>query len=1096
MKQAAASRKAILRRSNYLNKKFILLAGATSCLTMLPLAQAQTTAGSSASNIHHAKAHVKTPKHKTVSRSARTNTAPTRGSTVPVVTTPTVTTATTTRAAAPTADLTAGTVPGSSEHIQVTGTRLAHTARDAIMPTQSIDAEQIKARGYSNIGMALMRENPSYSTPDSSVAGNPQGSFGAGQVFSGMFNMGAQRTLTLVNGHRFVQGATASLFGSVAGSPVDLSVIPTSLIKKVDSTPVGGAAAYGSDAIAGTQNFILDDNFQGIDATAQGGWSQRKDDGSARIFLKAGHGFDHDKGNVVFDVEYNHQDPMLMADRPDLTGVNAPYYARTTASSGSPYSYALSRGKRYLMATTAGIPAFNADYGNYPAPSGINRYGFNDGTGRALMFSQDGKSLVPLTVGTANGDRISGSGGNGQNIGQFGNLMNGQDRLNLTTLGHYDFTDHLKATWEGWYARGKAWNTSGQGYWTTSQFDDPLSYDSYLTNQDTNGAWTLNTNNPFLTSAARQTIVNGLQAKGLPTDQFYLNRLNQDLDAGRYTTDSQMFRFAGGLQGDFQAVGRKFNWSVYGNYGKYMNSTTEPEIVTQNLLNALDATTDGSGNIVCASGHANASIATRSSECMPFNPFGYNQATPGARDYILTDAVSKNVNTQRELDAEINSTIVKLPAGPVRWDITYQNRHEGVSFQPGAFFRGEPQADGSYMRYGNSVPIAPTSGGWTTHEVAGELDVPLVSPSMHVPGVYNLFGSANGRYVHNSVTGGFWAYTFGGAYAPTRDISFSGNYTHSLRAPSVTELYSPQSQLYDSGNDPCSAQFLNAGPNPAIRAANCAKAGVPKNLNSNINYYTIPGTSGGNRHLQNEVANSFTGGFTFTPRFVPGFSLSSNFVDIRIHNVITSLGVEDLMDACYDSSSYPNQYCSSFQRDSSGQITNFQEGFYNIADWHMQALKSDMSYFLPLRRLGLGEDSGAFDTSVHHIHYIKNNESYLNTTYPMVGDQNTPKDSFTANVNYLNGPYALQWQTIWYGPSKYMLQVPSNTYEHNNVEQWFMFNLTLSYQFLKHYNVSFMMNNVTDARPQYPRVPNTAVLNRYLDGIIGRSFMMQLNANF
>ena len=113
-----------------------------------------------------------------------------------------------------------------------------------------------------------------FSVPTNSPAG-AQGSFGAGQTFVNMYNLGSQRTLTLVNGNRFVTTATSSIFGVVAGNPVDFASLPVNLVDRIETVSVGGAPIYGSDAIAGTVNVILKKNFDGLAFNAQNGISEK-----------------------------------------------------------------------------------------------------------------------------------------------------------------------------------------------------------------------------------------------------------------------------------------------------------------------------------------------------------------------------------------------------------------------------------------------------------------------------------------------------------------------------------------------------------------------------------------------------------------------------------------------------------------------------------------------------------------------------------------------------------------------------------------------------------------------------------------------------
>lgn len=987
----------------------------------------------------------------------------------------------------------------SSENITVTGTRLSQTRLSNVMAGTTVDAQQIRARGYTDLGLALMRENTSFTVGDQSPIG-AQG-LGAGQSFVSLLGLGSQRTLTLIDGMRMVGGASASVYGAGSGSQVDVAAIPTSLIKGIDTRLGGAGAAYGADAVAGVVNYRLDDHFTGVDMTAQGGWTQSLIAPSEKITFKYGHTFDHDKGGVVFDLEYRNAGGVMYNDLPNVLGSNATSYQRAPLGVSTPYTNMLAPAARNLWASVTGIPGLTGT--NIPIYKGVND-GIGNAAGQPLMFSQDGKSLVPVTYNYITKTGYNASGGNGLATADYNQLYAPSSQLNLTTLGHYDFNDHLHATWQGWYARSRASNDVGQGTWTTPYFGDgPLDMDSYLNTDgsygpgyhNVNGAYTLSTDNPYLTDAERTTIKNALAASGEPTDKFYLSRLNQDLDGGMYRTDMQMFRFQGGLSGDFNAVGRHFNWSLRGQYSKYMSDTWQPMINTQNLINALNSTRDADGNIVCASGYVNSPAATRSDTCSPFNPFGTNQSTPGARDYIISDAHYKNTNAQRDFQAEINSTVMRLPAGDIRWDLGYEHRREGYNFNPGSFFAGQLLDDGSRRQYGNVTAMPYTSGSYYTHEAFGELDVPLISPAMNVPGAYSLTATANGRYINNSITGSYWTYMFGGAWWPTQDFGLSGNYAQSVRNPSVTELFSPQSTSYETADDPCDTTFVNSGPNPTTRALNCAKAKVPSGFVSNITSGTVKGTTGGNRSLQNETSHSYTGSLEFRPRFIRGFDLKGSFVDVKVNNEITSLSAENLIQACYDSSTYPsNAYCNTFTRDpSSHQITGFTDGYFNIANQHMQVLQGALDYYLPLRRVGLSDNAGSLELRGNYTHYLKNSQTYLGNTYYQTGTTASPNDLFTLNLNYTRGPLFVQWQTIFYGKSKYAVQVANTAYEHNNRPSFAYFNATFGYQITKNIDANFMINNITNALPKYP---GAVSVTRYYEALIGRSFQMNIGAHF
>src|ERR1700733_853017 len=170
----------------------------------------------------------------------------------------------------------AATEDSSLQEIIVTGSRIARPEFDNLEPTATVDSKTFDQRGYLDVGQALS-ELPAFGTQPSSSA-NTQTGFGIAQSFVDLYGLGSQRTLTLVNGRRFVSSSTASLANANAnsvvggnGSQVDLNVIPTKLIDHVDTLSVGGAPIYGADAIAGVVNIILKKDYQGLDVDAQVG---------------------------------------------------------------------------------------------------------------------------------------------------------------------------------------------------------------------------------------------------------------------------------------------------------------------------------------------------------------------------------------------------------------------------------------------------------------------------------------------------------------------------------------------------------------------------------------------------------------------------------------------------------------------------------------------------------------------------------------------------------------------------------------------------------------------------------------------------------
>ncbi|WP_288936347.1 TonB-dependent receptor [uncultured Sphingomonas sp.] len=963
------------------------------------------------------------------------------------------------------------------DDIIVTASRISRSPI-AAQPTEQIGAVEIAKRGYTNLGNAL-QELPVFSVPSNSPIGS-QGSFSAGQTFVNMYNLGSQRTLTLVNGNRFVSSASSSIFGVVAGSPVDFASLPTNLVERIETVSVGGAPIYGSDAIAGTVNVILKRNFEGLAVNGQTGISQRGDGGNYDVSALLGKNFSEGRGNVTLSVQYDKQNGIPTSDR-FYTSADGPFFA--TAPRGAAYRQQLYYGgQRYNVFTNTGMPLFADDV---PIYAGQAAAAITDAQGRPLVFSPSGQ-LTPFVNGQLTGNGLIQAGGSGFRIRDYDNFLTDSNRLSATALFHYDFSDHFRFSGEGWYGRSVATNLRAQPFYNTALFAGA---------GQTNGNLVLSTDNPYLSAADRATIISSLAANGQPTNSFLLARANTDLATGSFRTASDLYRVVGGFDGDFNVGSHQLNWEVKATYGRSDTSTTTREVVTQNYYNALNAVRDAGGNIVCAPGYTNAAIATVSSTCAPLDVFGVNQASQAALNYISAIANPRQRNQQFDAIADIKGSLVKLPGGDVRFVIGYEHRYESTNFDPGAFYYGQPNADGTRTQYGNSIPIDPVKGSYYTNEGFGELNIPVVSGDMHVPLIYSLELQGAARYVKNSQTGGFWTYTGGGKYAPFRGLTLRGNYTRSFRAPAITELFAPIGQVYSTANDPCDSRYITGGPNPSRRATNCAAAGLPANFTSNVVDYTAAGRSGGNPNLQNEIGNSWTAGGVFQPTFIPGLQVSADYVHIDVKNEVATLSLTDVMNACYDSGDFPNNaYCGTFTRNAAGQVTSFLTGNFNIGIERFNGVQASFAYNLPLSRVGLPESAGALSLGVNYLHtidhYYRIGTGDIQYT---VGTTSEPKDNFTANLNYDNHGFNLMWQSVYYGPTQINPNLPATNYQYPRVGAYWMFNTSMGVDLNSQFNIRLIVNNVLDKKVPFPYAVSTT---RYYDAIMGRYFRVNVGFKF
>lgn len=975
--------------------------------------------------------------------------------------------------------------PTDQTQIVVTGTRTGGKVSD--QPIEVLKSDIVLKQGYTNIGQALT-DQPAFGIPSNSPVGS-QGSFGAGQTFLNLYNLGSQRTLTLVNGNRFVSGAASSIFSASVASPVDLAQIAPALLDHIDVVSVGGAPIYGSDAIAGTVNLVLKKHYQGVEFSGNTGISQEGDGRDYNFSLLVGHNFADGRGNIALNVYYDHQDGVTAGQR-YVSGASSPFFGSTTAATG-PQNVAYQGGEHWGVVTNTGIPSA---IDNIPFPNGVTGgpadplfgapfQSIVNKAGQSLYFNQAGQ-LVPFNHGQFTGDGQNEAGGDGFRTSDYGNLLTSSHRIQATLLTSFDFSDHFRWHGEAWLSRNVASNIASQPLYNTALFSGPggagLPYGNYI----------ISSSNPFLSAADQATIQSNLAAAGQPTDHFYLARANTDLYDGSFKTVSSLARFVGGFDGDFNLGTHKFTWEVTANYGQTNTKTSQPGLVWQNIQNAVNAVAGPGGTIICAPGYTNSSLPTLSSTCAPLDLFGLNHVSQAALNYITAPAISNQVNKQLDVVADIKGDLIHLPAGEVKAVIGAEIRRESQAFDPGTFFAG------TYSQY---AAIAPVSGSYHTHEGFGELTVPLVSADMNVPLIHSATFHGAARYTDNSTNGGFWSYTAGGEYSPFGGLTFRGNVTRSFREPSVTEAYAPLGTTFEYGNDPCDARFIGGGSSPATRAKNCAAVGVPAGFNSIITGATVQGLGGGNAHLNNEIANSWTVGAALAPHFIPGLSISGDYVHINIEHEILQPGIQAIMQACYDSSSFPNSpYCSQFTRDPvTHQITSFTDQFLNIGTASFRAIQGTASYNLPLQRIGLPSGAGSLQISLNYLHEIRNDyvvgTGSTQYNHDSVGE---PADALTTNFVWMTKTTDVSVTWIYEGPTVVNPNNLASSYQYYRVSPYNMINTSFGVRVNEHFSLRAIVNNLFNLGVTYAGTVPQYSTNKQWDAVFGRSFRMNATVSF
>ncbi len=992
------------------------------------------------------------------------------------------------------------------EEVLVTGSRIRQRGVETASPLQVITAQDLDARGFQTVAQAL-NELPAFGIPGASPVGAGQSSFGAGQSFVNFLGLGSQRTLTLVNGRRFVSSNTSSIFGPTGsgGNQVDLNVIPTKLIDRIETVAAIGAPIYGSDAIAGTINLILKRNFEGFDVDVQSGFTSRGDAPNYRIRALAGKNFAGGRGNIIVSGEYNQSTGLLYTDREVTTSDD-----RFDSDPNDVRRQIIYRDLRVPSIATTGIPlvggaAFGLDFPLSPQQAALvfgdptASFGVLNGTGQQLRFnSAGGLEAIDFggTIGPDDGFSVFTSGGNGFSLTPVQNLLTDVKRYSINSILSFEVSPNFRLFGEAWYTVSEGRNLASQPAYNSGLFDAAGTRDGNLI---------IPVSNPFLTPQARAAILDSIANNpfsdqnffGTPQDYFYLGRANFDLSPGVSTGSSQVLRFVGGVEGNVSVLpGKQWHFEAFFNYGRSLVRSRNPELNQQNFLNAVNAVRDGSGTIVCAPGAVNSPIATLSSTCAPLNLFG-TQVSAAARDYVTTIATPRNVNNQYDAVASISGPLFALPGGDLSFALGYEHRAEDSTFDPGAFYFGAGAGDASQRTsYGRSTPIDPVRGGYYTNEIFGELNAAIISEKNEVPFVHELTFQTAGRYIFNSQAGNDPTYTFQMRYAPVRDITFRGAYTRAVRAPSVTEAFNPRSTAFGFAVDPCDRSQVGAGPDPATRTANCQAAGVPANFVSLSNQRSIQTFTFGNTALTNERSDSFTAGFALTPTFFRGFNLTADYVDITLRNAISQFSNTQVVSACYDATDFPNnQFCGLVTRDpGSFQLTNVGTTYFNSAQLRYKGILADASYRTNTDFLGKGSRM-SFRITYQYLDTLSTQSTAgaaLTQTADSIGYS---RHKGVGTVGYETGGFNAQVQVNYQSGVSVDTNPGNLIYSVPRVGSFTYVNLSLSQNVGRNFTLSADVDNLFNARPPFP-FPASGGVNPYFQGVIGTYVRVGASVHF
>ncbi len=638
---------------------------------------------------------------------------------------------------------------GDLQEVIVTGTRIIRDGYQAPTPLTVVTADAL-AQGTATANVADTLNTMPVFANSTSPASSSNGVSAATQGLNvlNLRGMGGTRTLTLLDGQRSVP--------SVFSGEVDVNNFPQQLIQRVDTVTGGGSAVYGSDAIAGVVNFILDKEFTGIKGEVSGGGTTYGDDLNYKVALAGGFAFGGGRGHVLLSAE--------MADRDGVTpgdgGRKWNYQGwgiMTNPAYGTGAGQSTSVPEQLVRPQ---VSLSNATHGGIIIAGPLKGTAFGAG-GVPYAFNYGPLTLYPWMQG---GDWESTE----IRHDRSGTIEPSNIRHNAFLRAAYDVTDNV--------------NVFVQAAW-----GDNKTYTSTWPPFQAGNGQTILSGNPYIPASVQA------QMTALGVTQFRIGSMNYDMPNVGNLAKRITNRYVVGADGQFDAFEKSWSWNAYYQYGKTRAATDVIDVMNITRWNlASDAVRHPTtGAIVCRS-----TLTNPTNGCSPWNNLGTGVNDVAGLEYI-TDLSHVNQSIRQNVFAgSVTGEPFDLWAGPVSLALSLEHRNEKAIGKP------DP-APGTYTFFAGN--FSNFSGSNNVTEGAAETVIPLAKDEAWAD---SLDFNAAIRLTDYKLSGLVTTWKAGAVYAPIPDIKFRGTASRDIRAPNFNELFAVNNSGFRSAFDP----FTNTTP--------------------------------------------------------------------------------------------------------------------------------------------------------------------------------------------------------------------------------------------------------------------------------------------
>jgi iron complex outermembrane recepter protein len=785
------------------------------------------------------------------------------------------------------------------EEVVVTGSRIIRRDLVAPSPVVVVGAEAI--RGSGNITLEETLNEMPQLRPETTRAENVGG--GSGVLTADLRGLGPARTLVLVDGRRYIPASTDGL--------VDLATIPDMLIERVEVISGGASAVYGSDAVAGAVNFILRDDFEGIESRYQFGETAEGDGTEHKADFIWGIGGDDARGNAVLYASYTEGEAVMMGDRA---------FSRNALVDGA------------LLGRT---------------PGEFTTFGSSNIPGGALSFSASQmEQIVGVDFGTPGALPPGAIGPEGQCTAVAGVRFDEQGApvpfCSPEDTFNFSPDNFLLRPFERWQLGGTAEydlsdNVTGYGQVFYTQKTNAYQQAPLATSIESTGAppgvfQVPNADiNPLFSPATRQFFADNRALFGAEDDDVWdLQNLRRRFEEfgpreNHFQTDS--WSITAGLTGDIRWAGDTWTWDAF-----YQHQQADERVIQEGFLSSLrialasDVILDpDTGQPVCRNDFIG---------CVPANVFGVDAITEEQANFLSIRRMS-HTNFERQVaGATVAGNLFELPSGPIGSAFGLEWRRDSFAFTPSAVDQaGE---------FGTPAPV-PNSGEFDVFEAFGEVLIPVLRDAPLAQAFDLELGA---RFTDYSTIGTVWTWKAGGDWSVNEWVRFRGMFNRAIRAPSLDELFRSPSSGFVPARDPCETAL---NPSQEVRDF-CVALGVPA---GDIDNFTFPESGydqvqGGNPGLQEESSDTFTVGAVLGLPFAPGANVTIDYWDIVVDDAIDAVSGPTIVDLCFQTLDVNSPFCQAIDRFPSGHIRQVSATLQNIAELEARGLDLQVDYGLDL----------------------------------------------------------------------------------------------------------------------------------------------------